>query len=362
MRAEAASHSNTIERKASVVSSEVPPLRAGIVGAGLMGRWHAEAVRKAGGRVSAVADLNLNVARRLAAGYHNAQSFSDVGQMLNETSLDVLHICSPLSTHRSVAEQAIAADVNLLIEKPLTSTAAETVHLYNQAAERGVLVCPVHQFVFQDGALKAKEWLSQIGRLVHINAVTCSAGGASLASEQLDIIAADILPHPLSLMQMFLSDSLSERHWEAVRPRCGELRISSEVAGTTLSIFISMNGRPTMNSFQIIGTQGTIHVNLFHGYAFMEPGMVSRAKKIAYPFESALRSLSAATINLGRRTARRETAYPGLQRLVGSFYTAIRAKSQSPITPEEAIAIARVRDFLIHLAEPLKRERECMGS
>ncbi|MCA1602139.1 MAG: Gfo/Idh/MocA family oxidoreductase [Acidobacteria bacterium] len=342
--------------------SNAASLRAGIVGAGLMGRWHAEAVRKAGGQVSAVADLNLNLARRLAAGYHNARSFSDVGKMLNETDLDVLHICSPLSTHRSVAEQAIAAGVNLLIEKPLTPTAAETVHLYTEAAERGVLICPVHQFIFQDGALKAKELLSQIGQLVHISAVTCSAGGAGLPLEQLDIIAADILPHPLSLMQIFLSDVLSERHWEAVRPRCGELRISSEVAGTTLSIFISMNGRPITNSFQIIGRNGTIHLNLFHGYAFMEPGTVSRARKIAHPFESALRSLSAATINLGRRTARAERAYPGLQRLVVSFYHALQTKSPPPITPEDTIAIARVRDSLIHSAEFVKREREYVRS
>ncbi len=342
--------------------SKTTSLRGGIVGAGLMGGWHAKAVRKAGGQVSAVADLDLGLARRLAAGYRGAQSFSDVGRMLNETSLDVLHICSPLSTHRSVAEQAIAAGVNVMIEKPLTQTSAETVHLYTEAAERGVLVCPVHQFIFQDGALKAKEWLSQIGRLVHINAVTCSAGGAGLAPEQLDIIASDILPHPLSLMQMFLSGSLSAHHWKAVRPRGGELRISGEVAGTSLSIFISMNGRPTTNSFQIIGTDGTIHLNLFHGYAFMESGTVSRARKIGHPFESALRSLSAATINLGRRTARGETAYPGLQRLVNSFYTAIRTKSQPPITSEEAIAIARVRDSLIHSIEPLKRERECVGS
>ncbi len=62
-----------------------------------MGRWHAEAVRKAGGKVSAVADLNLDLARRLAASYPNAKSFSDVGQMLNEIRLDVLHICSPVS-------------------------------------------------------------------------------------------------------------------------------------------------------------------------------------------------------------------------------------------------------------------------
>ncbi|MBA2524654.1 MAG: Gfo/Idh/MocA family oxidoreductase [Pyrinomonadaceae bacterium] len=337
-------------------------MRVGIVGAGLMGRWHADAARRSGGRVAAIMDPDLERAGRLSSRYPNARGFSDVETMIQQVDLDVLHICSPASTHHEIAGVAIDAGLHLLIEKPITPTAEDAVRLLGRAAERGVLVCPVHQFIFQDGVLKAKTLLPRIGRLVHIDATICSAGGAGLTSEQLDLIVSDVLPHALSLMQIFLSHDLSAERWLTIRPAAGELRFSGEVSGVTFSSFISMNARPTTNTFRILGTKGTIDLNLFHGYAFMQPGQVSRNKKIIHPFEFSLRNLSAALINLGQRAMRREPAYPGLRRLVNSFYQAVRTGSQPPISPEDTILIARVRDQIIQTAGLLVPQQEYVGA
>ena len=323
-------------------------LRAGIVGAGLMGRWHANAIRKAGGHLLAVSDIDIGAARRLATGYHAAESFSDISQMLNQIKLHVLHICTPSFTHYKLAELAIEAGLQVIIEKPIAPTAVETERLVNQAVDRGVLICPVHQFLFQDGVRQARELLPRIGRVVHMEGTFCSAGGVGLDRQQLDEIVADILPHPLSLMQVFLPKGLSKEDWVAVRPGGhGELRAVGEMSGITLSIFISMHARPTECSFRIGGTNGTIHMDLFHGYMFIEPGKVSTTRKIIHPFDLAIRKLSAATINLGRRAIRWQPAYPGLQRLVSSFYNAVQSGSGTPVPREGTIAIAHARDFLI---------------
>lgn len=361
MRTEVAGRPKSIEAKvAGRVAAKAVPLRAAIVGAGLMGRWHAQAIEKAGGKLVAVTDLKLGRAQRLASGI-NAKSFSNVNQMLSEVELDVLHICSPASTHRNVGELAINSGLNLVVEKPVTPTACGTVSLYEQAARRGVLVCPVHQFVFQNGVSKARKLLPRIGRVIHLGATVCSAGGTGLGPNQLDLIAADILPHPLSLMQNFLPGNLPDDQWQASRPRHGELRISGEAMGATLSIFISLNARPPVCDFQIVGTEGTIYLNLFHGYAYLEPGRVSRTRKIAHPFEQSLRNLSAAAINLGRRALGRELAYPGLQRLISEFYSAVQTGGPSPIAAQEAIAIARVRDRLLSSFQIGVEELECVG-
>ena len=329
-----------------------------------MGRWHAWAVKRAGGCISAVMDLDPESAKRLAKNYSGAESFSDVEEMLNRTKLNVLHVCTPPPTHYKIAELAIDAGLNLLIDKPLTPMAADTERLFTRAAGRSVLICPVHQFIFQDGVLKAKESLLRIGRIIHMDGTFCSAGGADLAgveatgqSPLLNEIVADILPHPLSLMQVFLQNGLSKEDWMTVRPGHGEFRAVCETLGITLSIFISMNARPTECSFKIIGTDGTIHIDMFHGYSFIEPGKVSRSRKIIHPFDLAVRRLSAAAVNLGRRFIRWEPAYPGLKRLVSSFYKAVRMGAESPISREDTIAIARVRDLLIHSAG-LVKERE----
>ena len=353
------SKSTEVKITARVATKNRPP-RAAIVGAGLMGRWHAQAIRKARAGVVAIADLDICRAQRLARRF-SAKSFSDVEQMLREVELDVLHICSPASTHQRIGELAIEAGLNLVIEKPVTSTAFGTISLYEQAATRGVLVCPVHQFVFQNGVATAENLLPRIGRIVHLGSTICSAGGVGLAADQVDQIAADVLPHPLSLVQNFLPGNIQEDSWLMTRQQSGELRVSGETMGITVGIFISMNARPTVCNFQILGTEGTIHLNLFHGYAYLEPGLVSRTRKITHPFEQSLRNLSAAAINLAGRTLRRETAYPGLLRLITEFYRAVQTGEPSPISEVEAVTIARVRDRLLNSIEIGVKEPECVS-
>jgi predicted dehydrogenase len=322
-------------------------LRVGIAGAGLMGKWHARAAEKAGGKIVYIADLDKNQAAHLTANYSEAQSLGDVTEMLNQKSLDVLHVCTPTESHRSIAEQAIKAGVNLFIEKPLASSARETIYLYDLASKNSVRICPVHQFVFEHCVKKAVNLIPRIGQVIHLQATICSAGGKGLTTEYLDSIAADILPHPLSLFQTLLDRVLPEEDWRIFRPRPGELRISGMVQEISLSIFVSMNSRPTTNSFQIIGTEGTIHLDLFHDFAVLETGKVSRARKVFRPFGFAVRNFSAAACNLMRRTVRLEPAYPGLQQLIHSFYQSIREDSELPIASERAINVASVRDYLI---------------
>ena len=323
-------------------------IRAGVVGAGLMGRWHAHALEKAGGEVVGFADFTAAKAKGLAAKYPMARAFDDAEKMLAGQNLDVMHVCSPTGSHEAIAETAIEAGVHLLIEKPLAATAERTSRLYDLAARRNSLLCPVHQFAFQDGAAKAKKQLLKIGRLVHLEANICSAGGAGLDAAQIDSTAVDILPHPLSVMQKFLEKDITTAGWDVAHPAAGELRIFGQIEETSLSIFISLNSRPTTNTFRIYGTNGTIHLDFFHGFSIIEPGGASRAKKILHPFDLAARSFSAATVNLARRTARRESAYPGLRQLIEEFYKSIKQKSKPPITSSEAVAVAEIRDLVMN--------------
>ncbi len=323
------------------------PLRAGIAGAGLMGSWHARAVKRAGGLVAAVTDLDTAAAGRLAKECGKAEVFSKVERMLDRVELDVLHICTPLSTHYGIARLAIEAGLNVIVEKPLTPEAADAERLFALAADRSVLVCPVHQFIFQDGVRKASRLVPRIGRIVHVSAVICSAGGLGMARDRLDTIVADILPHPLSLMQVFLPGGLPEDGWITARPTPGELRAFSQVPDTTASIFISMDARPTRCALTIAGSNGTLHLDLFHGFAFMEPGTVSKTRKIVHPFDMAVRRMSAATLNLAGRSVRREPAYPGLEQLIGSFYRAVLAREGPPIPASDALVVARTRDNIL---------------
>lgn len=336
-------------------------VRAGVVGAGLMGRWHAAVIERTGSMVAAVSDHDPNAAQRLTAAHRTATVFPGVAEMLESGHIDVIHICTPLASHYNLADMALRAGVHILMEKPLTPCAEDTAALLKTAKQQNVLLCPVHQFMFQDGVRFAQQSLPRIGKILHLEATFYSAGGGGFASDdaaiggaRLDGVVADILPHPLSLFQMFLPGCLPREGWFSQRPAPGEMRAFVQSGEVTASVFISMNARPTQCALKIAGTEGTIHLDLFHGYAFLEAGTVSRTRKIGQPFTRSGQSLGAAAVNLAKRAATREAAYPGLRRLVGDFHQAVAAAVRtncsplpSPILPEDVLAVAQVRDILL---------------
>jgi predicted dehydrogenase len=295
-------------------------------------------------------DTNINASKYLADQYPGAKNFSSVQQMLEHTKPDVLHICTPLDTHVRIAEFAIDAGINLIIEKPITPTAAEAERILKQASSNGILVCAVHQFIFQDGVQKAKKFLSKIGRLIHIQSTICSAGAVGYSEKQSDFIATDILPHPLSLMQYFSPGSIFSKNWTMIRAGYGELRAFCKAEEITLSIFISMNARPTECSLQIIGTNGVLYVDLFNGFAFIESAKVSRMRKIMHPFSHSANMFFTAFVNLGRRVIQRKLAYPGLDKLINSFYNSVQVHCDCPISNNDILAVSIVRDELIQSA------------
>jgi predicted dehydrogenase len=320
---------------------------AAVVGAGLMGRWHARELARAGGSVVAVVDPDPQAAAALAG--ERAARFPTLTELLDATPIDVVHVCAPTEQHEALVGEALAAGVHVLVEKPLAPDAEATRRLLGTAREAGRLLCPVHQYLFQPGALRAPQALARIGPLVQVDAIACSAGGGGEEGAALDRIALDITPHALAVLQRLLPGGLSEASWSVDRPRPGELRAQGRAGGTGLSIAVSMSGRPPRNELRAVGEGGTLELDFFHGFAHLERGGASRRYKAVRPFARSLGSATAAAANLGRRAARREPAYPGLRTLIERFYEAARTGSEGPISADDTIAVARARDALAAL-------------
>jgi predicted dehydrogenase len=326
-------------------------LSAAVVGAGLMGRWHAAAIHRAGGKVTAVVDSNEERATQLAARFQGAKAYTRLEEALNRARPAVVHLCTPTSTHREQAEQSLKAGAHLLVEKPLAPTLEDTEDIFTLAEQSGLAVCPVHQFIFQDGVQRLQTWLPDAGNILQISFTIRSAGGIGLAPDQLDVLVADILPHPLSILQVLLPGSL-ETPWIVIRPAPGELRVIGtscrlSSTGISLAIEISLNARPTQNSISIAAQGATLTADLFHGFAFRLPGSVSRTHKIVHPFETSLRQIFAAAGNLSVRLLNGESAYPGLRRLVALFYQSLRKGGNFPIPAEDTLAVARARQIIL---------------
>jgi predicted dehydrogenase len=325
-------------------------VRAAVVGAGLMGRWHADAIQRAGGRVIAIVDADATRARQLASRLRERSAIAtDVGEALTQHAIDVVHVCTPVESHESVAGLAIEAGAHVLVEKPLASDAATVARLHAMAAEQGLLLCPVHQFLFQPGILLAERWLPTLGAVRHFEVVACSAGADGASDAQREVVARDILPHGLALARRLLGAASLTSEWSHAAGSPGELRATTSRGATSLSLVVSMHARPTENSLTLRCDGGTIRANLYHGFATLERGVPSRFEKLARPFTGASLVLAAAAANLARRTARGEPAYPGLRELVARFHLATTGASQPPVSASESIDVARARDSLLEM-------------
>ena len=328
------------------------PLSALVVGAGVMGRWHAEALIRAGVRLVGVADRDLVRARSLAHRHHGCAVGESLGELLTRTSADLVSVCTPTHSHLTLIGESLAAGLHVLAEKPLAEDAPATATLLRVAASQGCLLCPVHQFVYQRGVQAAASALPALGSVRHVEFLACSAGAEGSGDAARRQIAADILPHPLALLARLVPGALADLRWRTIETDAGELCVFKEAGQATVALRISMGGRPTRNELRIIGDNGTIRVDLFHGFSVRQGGAVSRSRKIAGPFSESTRTLLAAAGNLARRVLDREPAYPGLRELVARFAHAVRNGGPAPISPEETLAVAAARDAILGHATP----------
>jgi len=121
-------------------------LRVGVVGAGFMGRVHAEAARRAGATVVAATASRPERADAAAAAIGAERGYPGVAELLGTAEVDVLHICTPNATHAPVAAAALAAGVHVVCEKPLATGVSEAAALVAAAAGQVATVPFVYRF------------------------------------------------------------------------------------------------------------------------------------------------------------------------------------------------------------------------
>ena len=96
-------------------------LRFGVIGAGRIGKIHAEnlATRIPGVEVAAIADVDLNAAQELAARLHIPIAVDDYQAILADPTIGAVAICSSTDTHAKIVVEAAQAGKHIFCEKPI---------------------------------------------------------------------------------------------------------------------------------------------------------------------------------------------------------------------------------------------------
>lgn len=115
------------------------PIRTAVVGAGVMGRVHLEQLAHVPeARVVAVFDPHEESARERVKLAPGAQAYTDLHEMLAQTSPEYVIVASPVKWHTEQVIAAFEAGAHVLCEKPLCMSVdeAERMQAAAQKAER----------------------------------------------------------------------------------------------------------------------------------------------------------------------------------------------------------------------------------
>ena len=112
-------------------------IRTAVIGTGFMGRVHLEALRRVENvDVVEVAATSLDKARAAGAGYNVLNVTGDWRDVINDPSIDAVHVATPNVSHFPIAKAALEAGKHVLCEKPLAMSSAEAQELTDLAAKK----------------------------------------------------------------------------------------------------------------------------------------------------------------------------------------------------------------------------------
>jgi len=134
--------------------------RAAIVGAGYISDFHVTAIeRQVNCDLVAICDLNPQSAERFSQRVPSAQSYTDLEEMLQMEQPNVVHILSQPDSHHNLANMALQAGANVILEKPFVTSSEEAKNLLEISNQNNVKIAVNHNFVFSRPFNKLKQIL-----------------------------------------------------------------------------------------------------------------------------------------------------------------------------------------------------------
>ena len=164
-------------------------LRVGVIGAGYLGRFHAEKyARMDGVELVAVVDVDESAAARTAETC-GAASCTDYRMLFGR--VDAVSVVVPTALHFPISRDCLEHGVDVLIEKPITASLEEADELIRIAESRGLLIQVGHLERFNPAVLALEGEVSR-PLFIESNRLSIYRARGTDVSVVLDLMIHDI--------------------------------------------------------------------------------------------------------------------------------------------------------------------------
>jgi predicted dehydrogenase len=123
-------------------------IRFGIIGCGMISRFHAEGIKNTPGAVIAGCYDAYKPGADAFGKKYGVPVYDTFDEIVTDAEIDVLSICTPSGLHTPLAVAAIKNGKHVMIEKPMSLTLAEADELIASADAHQAKVCVISQFRF----------------------------------------------------------------------------------------------------------------------------------------------------------------------------------------------------------------------
>ena len=322
------------------------------------------------------------MAKQLGERFGVSACFSDLREMLDAASPDVIHITTPPQSHFALAKQCLESGAHVYLEKPFTITAGEAEALIQLAEHRGLKVTVGHNYQFTLEMLEMRRLISEGylgGRPIHLESYwSYDLGGSMYAGAFLGSRAHwlhelpgqlfhNIISHGIAKLAEFLDDDVrlivATAHRSSQLSQHGgsdlmdELRVFlRDKYGTTALFCFSTQFKPALNRLRIYGPHNSLMVDILTGTLIKSAG-ASYKSYLTYfipPWKNAREYVRNLRLNITNFIRQRLYQDFGMKELIERFYNCIRLNTALPIPYREILLTARIMDEIFAQIYPTR--------
>ncbi len=194
-------------------------IKIAVVGAGMMGMIHLRLLRDFAEdevQLVGIAELHEPNLKRAMSRFHVA-GYTDYRRMIEETQPDLVSVVVPTYLHYEVASFALNRGINVLVEKPMTSTIDEALSLISLARLRNAKIAVGHIERFNPAVVEVKRRLQagELGQVFHLHARRLGPFPPRIRDVG---VTLDLATHDLDVMR-YLTNSEIERVYAETQRR-----------------------------------------------------------------------------------------------------------------------------------------------
>ena len=149
-----------------------------------------------------ICDSDVSRLERFGRRYPSVQLTQDIGEILDDPSVDGVLLATPVFTHYELARRCLEAGKHTFVEKPLASSTSLAEELIALSEERDASLMCGHTFLYSPPVRAVRDLIEsgELGQLYFV-----SASRVNLGLHQRDVsVIWDLGPHDFSILLYWL--------------------------------------------------------------------------------------------------------------------------------------------------------------